>query len=365
VPRFCCFVAMLVVVFLIDSAAESAEVKFRAPVSCPVQNFQDLKKANLAPSCGSDESLEAVQRRYREVLHARENCSATENKWACRGELRAFTISYPPCNEGNKSLGGPEFMAPVSNLLEGTSKLQSILESAQSGQPFEGQYQIIETTSSIPNEQHLALCDIRIVAGVETQPRDCETVAIITPRETWLRGQAGLPVVPKKGNVLCQVSASFRPSGAIDISFEVKSGADIVELANAVKTTLRDEMKLSPTMSVTEIPTGKPFYISIKSAAPLRNSEILPSGWREAIDFDVDLRVFPSGVDIVGTAHTSVCRTASGSLTEYQGTNDAQRSQYAEVFNSHILSAIKHACKSAAVIDDRTVLCEAPKATNR
>ena len=358
--RLCNIGITLVAVLLIHNAARGADVKIRAPVKCPIPDFLHLHNANLAPSCGSDRDLESVRSGYLKLIQARKNCSDPNNRWACDGELHAFTISYPPCNEGNKSLGSPDFMAPVSDLIDGTSKLQSILKSAKTGEPFEGSYQIVEADNSTPNEQHLALCDIRIVAGSSTQPRDCETVAIITPQETWLRGQASLPAKKPKYDPVCRVSASFRPSGAIDILFDVKSGADIVQLANAVKTVLGEDMKLSPTMSITEIPGAKPPYIAIRSAAPLRNSAILPSGWREAIDFDVDLRTDSNSVSISGTAHASVCRTAAGSLTEYQGTSDAQRSQYAAVFNSHILSAIKQACKAAVVVDDKTVLCQTP-----
>jgi hypothetical protein len=347
-------VAGAAVVSASHSLTKAAEVAIRAPVQCVMPQPFGAKTEPIAPSCGSDQTLAAAQSQYSKFLHAREDCSKSENKWACGGALQPFAVTYLPCG-GGRSLGSPNFMAPVSDLPGASAALQSVLESAKTGRPFQSSYQIVEAASSTPDEQHLALCDIKMVAGSPTQPRNCETVAIITPGVTWLRARIDVKRVPV---LICPVLATIRLTGSIDIVFKVQRVPDLLALGNALKTMLDEELKLFPTMTTNKGPKGEAASIDITSAAPLRNSLILPSGWREAMDFDISLVAGGDSVRVSGAAHVSVSRTAASNLTEYVLMSGAQRSQYATSLNASVLSAIKRACKSASVLDNTTVLCE-------
>ena len=112
----------------------------------------------------------------------------------------------------------------------------------------------------------------------------------------------------------------------------------------------------------TELDPSSPDYaadsIFLRSTAPLRDSKILPGGWREAFDFDVHFKKATGKVLIKGSAHPLVSRQALGSLASYTGLNDAQRNVYTSFLDSSVSEAIKTACKRFAKIDSKSLSCD-------
>jgi len=200
---------------------------------------------------------------------------------------------------------------------------------------------VIGTLDSTVQETHLALCAVTSVRGNAGPPRGCVTVAIITPETTWVRGGYS--------NGFCNAMAEIRPTGAIDLLFEVVTpkGADAFSPA---LTKMMADMGLA-----FELQAGTKDSLRLRSAAGLRNSTVLQAGWREAVDFDIDLDRAGDRILVSGVAHVMVCRQALGSLDQYQGLDDAQRAVFAKTYDSNVRAALKSSCKSVIERDVKSL----------
>jgi hypothetical protein len=301
-----------------------ADVATRAPVACVG-----------GASCGDDLTLAEAQQTYAEAGPRFVPRSMTDGNTCNAAETRGDYYGW----------------APSDKVVDGAAALTRLTEHARSGQPFNRRYVIIEADRSASDEQHLALCLVTQVGDVVGPPRQCATVAILTRGGAWLRtGDSDL--------TSCYAGTSFRPSGAIDIRFDVLTRAGLAPLSASLLKMLQSELKLSSEENRSVSSSGSIQSIEIRSATGPRTSEVLPGGWREAVDFDVTMRVEEGKVRIEGAAHALVCRQALGSFRQYQGMDDAQRATYAAFLDARVDAAIKAACPGYVRRDARTVQCD-------
>lgn len=248
------------------------------------------------------------------------------------------------CDE-QRTIGGEDeyFWAPVNQFTDGNATLETLLKMAKDGQAHDG-HMVIGTASSTDQERHLALCAVASVRGSSGPPRACVTVAIVTPNATWLRGGYS--------DSLCNAMAVSRPTGAIDILFEVVTpqGADTFSPA---LTRMMADMGLA-----FELQARTKDSLRLRSVAGLRTSTVLNGGWKEALDFDINLDRAGDRIFVNGELHVMVCRQALGNLDQYQGLDDAQRSIFAQTFDSNVRAALKSSCKSVIERDAKTMTCK-------
>jgi hypothetical protein len=237
---------------------------------------------------------------------------------------------------------------PVETLSDGKSNIALLTERLQSGAPID-QEVTVEATESTSDEKHIARCSVRSVKGLSGPPRECATVAIATPSRTWFRAAD-----PKQS---CVRGAEFRLSGAIRINFEVNTTLKPPDFSSGILRALEHGFSLSATKEDEKDPDGTIAAVSLESVSPLRTSQILTGGWREALDFDVNVSQEAQIVEVRGTAHVMVSRQAVSQLTEYSGLSDAQRSIYATALNDGIERAILDADKSCHTVDSTHIAC--------
>jgi hypothetical protein len=286
------------------------------------------------PSCGDDLSLDQARSSYRE-----------RRNFPKPAILQTLT-DYNQCDSIATS---NYYWAPIERYSDGEQSLQVLLVRARYGRPFNG-FVIAESDESTDSEQHLALCSVSMVGEAVGPPRDCTTVAIITATETWLRGGSR--------NVLCKVGATYRNSGAIDITFDVRTKIDSLVMSNALMETLKANFDLSVEREVIRELDGRVHSIFLKSVGSLRNSKILQKGWREALDFDLIITPTTQQIAIRGVARALVCRQALGSIVHYTGLDDAQRATYGSALDSGVNTAIRSVCKSYEQLDAKTIICK-------
>jgi hypothetical protein len=222
---------------------------------------------------------------------------------------------------------------------------------ATDGGVFGQSYVVVEAARKSSKERHLALCQVSQVLSVTGPPRNCATVAILTPTRVWLRGRL-------RDQNWCNVSAVYRTSGAIEIAFDLVTHIELLRFVEALRAAMVSDLGLTVEVRFESVENGPVAAGHLSSTAGLRNSTILPKGWRESLDFDIDLAANQGHMRINGVAHINVCRQALGTLVDYHGLNDGQRDMYAGVLNAAIGKALKSACKHAAQRDAKTIVCE-------
>jgi len=328
------------------SVVFAVDYRLSGPVKCG--------DSSRAPSCGADATLSDAQHSFDKEKGNITKCLAQRSTKSDGPSLERL-LSHDTCSrmtlavlknlcDEEKTVGGEDgyFWAPANQFKNGTATLQILLSMAKEGRPHDGHI-IIGSTESTVKETHLALCEVYSVGGNTGPPRACVTVAIITPSTTWLRGGYS--------DGFCNAMAIVRPTGAIDILFEVIT-------PNRVDAFLPALSKMMTGMGLAfEVLAGAKDRLRIRSAAGLRNSAVLQAGWREAMDFDVDLDRENDRILVNGVAHVMVARQALGNLDQYQGLDDAQRAIYATTFDSKVRAALKSACKSVVERDAKTLTC--------
>jgi len=366
----------------------------------PAYSARARKPAIIAPvncsdaaSCGQDITIDQAKSSYSAREHStnpyveKENTAclhgpiARDRKPIRRGAHSSDIVAKDACLTSETfiernycgdpaTIGAYYFWAPADRFRDGNTALVSLESHARTGEPFGGGYQIIETAESTGTEQHFALCGVTVVSGQSGPPRGCTTVAIFAPDRTWLRGGGykGLDGV-------CPNAAHFRLSGAIDISYTMRSSLGPLPLSETILRMLTEQLGLSAHSSVLRDREGNIVGVYITSSTGLRTSRILTGGWREALDFDLridkELRATAyagmrvpdtseatdTKIEVSGTAHALVSRLPLGSLTEYQGLSDAQRTAYATALDAYVNAALKSACVHYTQPDDATIIC--------
>jgi hypothetical protein len=324
------FIGVVMSSALIASACEATGTNgasaIRAPVDC---------KGTIALSCGTDNTLSGVENTYRRTkkLLQKMKLECEEKHSSCVG--KAYSDLY--------GTGCYHYWAPANELEDGNTALATLLSRAQTGQPFDiGKTPtvIVESSKSTPLERHLATCEVVTVSNVAGPPHECETIAIITPSTAWLRAS--------DTHLACDEMAAFgtRVTGAVDVFFHVATNIDPLLVSRAIITSLDSELGLSTTSSSNQGADGAIESIHIISTVGIRESPILKGGWRETLDFDLDLTVGVGGnIYVHGTLHSMVARQAVGDLTNLQGPNAVQQNMYAQQFDLRMSEAIKTVCK--------------------
>ena len=323
------------------AAGQTAAVT--APVRC---------KTPSSPSCGADLTLNDAKESFARVLEKHGSCKvlgpgadAHETTGQC-APLESVT-DFNIC--GEIATVGEYFWAPSDKMQDGGSVLRTMLSRAKEGTVFGNEYMIVETSESTPAERHFALCGVRSIRGVQGPPTDCTTIAILTPDQTWLRGG-------NRNQMFCNAMATFRPSGAIDIDFDLLAHSSLQKVSASLLSLLQTNMGLQ---AVEQAHGQNGDYISIESTSGLRESKILGGGWRESVNLDVAVdRVNEGKIRVHATANVGVCRQNVGSVTAYHGLNDAQRSAYSSELDSLLGEALRDSCVNGHPQDSKTIVCD-------
>jgi hypothetical protein len=352
----------------VTSTSFAVQVAIKTPVGCP----ESIGSADEAPavSCGEDIALIDVVRSHAELIKRRANCpkpAKADNRDSplkqSEDQLRnlfdnsecAPLRAYTEANACRATTLGEYVWMPAGDLPDGEQALQKLLSRAASGQPFGNSVYkeiIVEAEASHKDETHLALCDVTEVAEILGPPRDCVTVAIITPSKTWVRARIG------GLSIMCEASAFFRPSGAIGISFEIHHvNVGVQQLASAILTELQSDLRLAAEEEISRSSDGAIVQVSITATSGIRDSAILTQGWRETLDFDVQLIPHQDQIELSGKAHAMVSRLATGNVADLQGMDDAQRSIYANSLDAKVKSAIQKSCTSFRQQDAKVLFC--------
>lgn len=324
------------------------DVAIRVPTSC-----------NSDPNCGAHSMSEEPE--LPAILICSSNCifkySLNEIKNTYLEEknnlpkLKAMIESNIDCPSYRY------YWAPAKNIAGADSAIIQLKHHAKSGEPFNGKI-IAEADNSTDTEQHLVLCEIQQVSEARGPPRNCETVAIITSTETWLRSSRG-------DSIECLRSGGFRGYNGINIFLNIQTRKiNLLELTKAILNTLQNELDLSAEqIDKDRYTTGDIASVYIESSGTLRDSKILNGGWRESLDFNIYIHMTPGtdgskSYDIHGIAHVLVCRQALGNIVDYHGLDDGQRMTYATILDSRIHSSIQSICQNYRAHDSKTIVCD-------
>jgi hypothetical protein len=215
---------------------------------------------------------------------------------------------------------------------------------------------VIAEADSTPGEQHLVLCDVRVIKEVAGPPESCITVAIITPHVTLLRVKLnanwwGCPSGMRPSSTRTRLDGY-----TIDIAFEVDTQLEPSAFIGPLSQLLNDDLKLS-TEFETASAGDKIISISFISSSPLRDSIILQQGWRDTFNFDVFVMRNDKGVSVHGSTRPLVSRTASGQQHELNPPNIVQTATYASAFDKKVRDAIARAFAKVTQVDGKHLVC--------
>ena len=327
-----------------------------APVGCKVLQ---------AASCGSDITSEQARKSYARIVEARKECQSIEphkrgildHGPGC-SPLETLT-DFNLCGEAGTLAFDYYYWAPLEAYTNGKQVLEEVIARAAKGQVFahaakgqvlENNYQIVRAAESTRHDRHYALCQISKIGATVGPPRNCVTVAVLTRDKVWLRGGY-------RQQLSCFAASSIRPSGAIDIYFDISTTKEPDVFAAGLKQMLMSDLKLAVEQRDSATDYGdKSIYLT--SAAGIRDSSILSGGWRETLDFDLLISRNSMKISVRGTAHVMTNRLASGNLTEYSGLSDVQRNQYASALDLKVRDALRKACPSYRQMDSSTIECK-------
>lgn len=340
---------ILVAAFCISGCAtvESISQEWNVPVAirAPVDCYD-------TSSCGEDISLEKAKESYTEhgeakIFKRRDTVSTI-----------AATLPFEPtpileshiCDRASTT-AFYYFWAPIQQFKNGDNALQSLLLRARLGNVRNG-YVVVEASKSTPEQKHIALCKAVVIGGISGPPRECVTVAILTSQETWVRGGDA-------NQLTCAAQAFFRNSGVIDIEYTVTGRANPVHIAELIQRALEADFGLAVDRDISTDEKGKFLSAYIRATSSLRNSTILETGWREALDFDVYIySLAENKFSVRGNVRALVCRQALGNIVDYQGPSAAQQGAYATAFDSGVEAAIRKSSKICKKIDAKTLICD-------
>lgn len=322
----------------------------RVPVQC-----------EFLPSCGSTITLAQAQSTFTKMHEAALQMPIAKATLPAKDELNIKRITeslrepvYGPlvsehvC-DAKDVIGHYYFWAPAIKVRGGAAALKQLNHDVASGRT-KGSFIHVEASHSTPAERHLALCHVVHINGRTGTPRHCTTVAIVTDNDAWLR-------MGNTGQSWCLMSGSFRSSGAMSIKFNVKTTGGPQSLSDSIQKLLQEELILAVERSVQQSINGTIESITLRSTSGLRDSKLLPAGWRETLDFDVSISRASGHLEVHGTAHTMVSRQAVGNFTDLVGLDDAQRTLFVNGLDARIERAIKRTCNTFAKLDSTNVVC--------
>ncbi|MBR1233140.1 hypothetical protein [Bradyrhizobium sp. AUGA SZCCT0182] len=379
-------IALLLASF--GASAENSKIAVRAPIGCAAEQADCEQDISLAAASASANALsvrlsnclvaeqkqkeEDKKREDEDIKKEEEEYQQLKKEAERKGEsviipslrFRHFSVldGYvckifyrlnPRCS-GEKLVGAKlSQWAPVQQIEDGAATIRNLQARAETGNAVDNQI-VVEATESKPNEQHLAICGVRTINHAQGPPHDCTTVAIVTPNLTLMRAD----FVERFDTGGCLLSSTVRMSGAIDVTFEVNTKLEPTRFGDAIHRTLTEQLAFQCDTDIVKDNQGKVTAIFIRSTAPYRDSPILKNGWRESIDFDVNISVKDSGIDVRAFSKPMVARAAAGTAVEYRGPDDAQRATYARVLNDYIGKALKTPCTKAKDVDSKRIQCE-------
>jgi hypothetical protein len=312
----------------------------RAPVRC-----------SNGPSCGEDISLAQAQASAASAIAFCQQINDSrqiKRKCAIKSAIE-HNISFGNKHISCKNLVLPEYSwARPDSIADGSKALADLRASAQSGDAS-----VVGVDGTPPGEQHFASCAVSDIGGVSGPPRDCKTVAIMTKKITLLR-----VTVYAGEHCYTQSSATYRVnSGKIDIKYQIQTTLPLDRFAEALRRMLQDDLGMATDSDVRKAENGDVESVVLQATAALRDSTILKGGWRESLDFDLDIGIDGGSVDVKGTSAPMICRQASGNLVDYQIPDDAQRGLYARTLDNLVGKALSGACANGKKVDSSTVVC--------
>src|SRR5712664_4236825 len=247
------FLASVTLLWAASAAlGESGKVLIRAPIGCVAEQDNCKADISLAAASKSNDQLAArlaqciaaKKKKQEEIEQKRKEAEGKRKP----GELFSDSLVLefldpfetpciittdltPGCNHDLPGAKSTEW-ASVEIIKNGIAEVQDLRARAASGELANGRI-VVETLESKPDEQHLALCSVRAIKGAQGPPDNCTTVAIVTPTLTLLRAE-----LIESWNFGCLTSATFRLSGAIDVTFEVQTQLDPTKFSDSIYRTL-------------------------------------------------------------------------------------------------------------------------------
>ena len=143
----------------------------------------------------------------------------------------AATEDHIQCGEDDPKA---YYWLPPDRIDGGKEALDRLVKHSESGNIF-GRRQVVSVDQPIPEEQHLALCAVRVVRGRPGPPRDCTTVAMLAKGKQALIRVGILPI-------RCNAAATFRATPTIDIKFNINTQKTANEFTQAFKNMLETKL---------------------------------------------------------------------------------------------------------------------------
>ncbi|MCX5855595.1 MAG: hypothetical protein NTZ24_13675 [Deltaproteobacteria bacterium] len=311
---------------------------FEAAVLAPV-------RCDNAVSCGKDITIEEAKRLSVVTSATHTDCLKKHPETLDTCSLKTAVLS----NECGKN-----YWAMVEDYPDGKAVLVKLIALAENGKPFHawwpGGSQIVQSETSSADEKHLALCRVTEISGIAGPPKECATVAIITPEGTWLRG------VDEKACTKMP-SLSIGGAGAINIEFEILTKKSPLLFANKLKDHLVPRLVLTPQLDVYGSPPASADTVILRFTSPIRDSKIL-KGWRDTLDFTVRFHRKDNKVFLSGIAHPMVCQQNRPNISEFHGLDHAQSETYAQFLDNEVAAAIQSSCRHYEKKDSKIIACD-------
>jgi hypothetical protein len=281
-------------------------------------------------------------------------------KEQCEG-LKHCGIAEPAIESGAAAPPKEYYWSLVDDLEDGRSALQSLQHKLESGEIFgvetDWRHRIVGfrllkiNKNDGADEDHTVLCEVEVIKGIGGPPEDCGTVAIITPNATLLRSKIW--------------DGSYHAIGfrvdliTIDIDFTIKTVREVSSFSDTFGKLIGEDLQLRNAETEFWEHNNQVVSIDFKCASPLRDSLILPSGWRESLNFDLNVRRKDANtISIHASTRPLVNYTAAPNLASYTPPNEAQRGQYATSLDTYVKNAILRACPNGKALDNKTINCD-------
>jgi hypothetical protein len=308
--------------------------------------------ANCGPGF-TREQAEATIDTFDKVIE-RCKAAASQEKDPLSKLLTDDGCNFAVATEGHIQCGEDDpkayYWLPPDRIAGGKEALNRLLKHSESGNIF-GRRQIVGIDQPIAEEQHLALCAVRVVRGRSGPPQDCTTVAMLAKgRQTLIR----VGTLPLR----CNAAATFRVTPTIDIKFNINTRKSANEFTEALKNMLEMHLGFTADIDLEKDERAKIYAVGFTATVALRDSPILQRGWRESLDLDIAVRPQDGGIAVRGTLRPMVCRQAMGNHTKYHGPDDAQKAAYAAAIDNHVAEAIKASCRRFVKHDATRISCD-------
>ena len=219
-------------------------------------NFAD--DISLSADMTAASSFKVVQSKIKEECSVKLSSDHEKKGGAILGEIERvleqfYCAKAVPATEANScgNISPKSYnWSVVDDLQDGRSALGSLQHKAESGEIFRSNgrvgFRFMKiNNNTVSNEDHIVLCEVRVVNGIAGPPNNCGTVAIINENTVLLRAE-----VLRLDSLGCPLSAHFRLDlTTLDIDFTIKTVQQISLFSDTFGKLLLEELKLQRSKS--------------------------------------------------------------------------------------------------------------------